>query len=65
MLDLAAQVIGMMTQDNEGSTYSALAYRSNDAFDKSLAFDAQQRLGAPHPAGLARGKNNSDDHAFF
>jgi hypothetical protein len=55
----------MMTQDNEGSTYSALAYRSNDAFDKSLAFDAQQRLGAPHPAGLARGKNNSDDHAFF
>ena len=34
MLDLAAQLIGMMTQDNDGSTYPALPDHTDDAFDK-------------------------------
>lgn len=65
MFDLAAQLIGMMTQDNDGSTYPALPDHTDDAFDKLLPLDGQQRLGTAHATGLARGKNNGDDHAYF
>jgi hypothetical protein len=62
MIDLAAHLLGVEAQDHDDALNAALLERADDALDKCLAVDGQQRFGAAHAARFTGGKNDSDDH---
>ena len=60
--DLRAYPFGVVAQDDDDLPHLASPQRGNDVFDKSLAADGEQGLGAAHPARFTSREDHSDDH---
>jgi len=62
MLDLAAQFVGIESEDDDDARQAASRQRADDAFDERLAVDRQQRLRPAHAARFTGGENDGSDH---